>query len=238
MDCGLKELTSSNLVRCKGSLADLITSLERGLQVEAFRVKGYSNRGRFPEEVNITLTLEPKGSRLFLANLKVFCGRPPFYRPWVELYNIERELRVGREEVLVFAGSTLEDTVITLLSSHIGPAQPLFVEYIYDPETTRELDYGVPVAATRLGELLLRKGFTWFKLWYYPEGFMEGAPKIQAEKPINEARRLSHYEGIIAEIRDFIDRLSRDPGLSMRLIRAKSRALSVLKIIEDAMRDL
>jgi hypothetical protein len=33
---------------------------------------------------------------------------------------------------------------------------------------------------------MLKAGFTWFKIWYFPEGGNEGSPKIQGNKPLND----------------------------------------------------
>jgi hypothetical protein len=46
------------------------------------------SQGRFLEEENYTIHLN--GERLLFA--KVFYGRKPYYKEWVELFNIENEV--------------------------------------------------------------------------------------------------------------------------------------------------
>ncbi|MCS7106999.1 MAG: DUF1122 family protein [Acidilobaceae archaeon] len=132
-------------------------------------------RGRFREEHNVELLL----NGFVVLNLKAFCGRGP-YRAWVELFNIDSKLFLPHEPL-----------IYDWVSGSLGGGEPLYVEYSWDPETTFLLDLGVPTVLTRIGIELLQRGFTWFKVWYYPEGFMEGSPKIQGEKPrdLNQRRR-------------------------------------------------
>jgi hypothetical protein len=69
------------------------------------------------------------------------------------------------------------------------------------------IELGVPPHLTRLGFILLENGFTWFKDWYYPEGFMGGNPKLQAEKPINDEVKQKHLENLCIETTLFIDKV-------------------------------
>ncbi|AWR97128.1 DUF1122 domain-containing protein [Acidianus sulfidivorans JP7] len=62
----------------------------------------------------------------------------------------------------------------------------LFVTYDKDKDTLELISRGFSAIDTPLGFSLLKAGFTWFKLWYFPEGGNEGGPKIQANKPLNE----------------------------------------------------
>lgn len=124
--------------------------------------------------------------------MKAFCGRGP-YRAWVEIFSIDHGLFLPHEALLY-----------DWISSHLGPGEPLYVEYSWDPETTALLDLGAPAALTRIGLELLVRGFTWFKIWYYPEGFMEGGPKIQAEKPRDLNQRRRNMEEVCREVERFV----------------------------------
>ncbi|MFN3871326.1 MAG: DUF1122 family protein, partial [Aquificaceae bacterium] len=119
--------------------------------------------GRFIEEENITL--EKEGKRLLY--IKAFYGRRPYWKEWVELFNIEPE----------FFGSTWEKELYGIISKYF---RRVFVEYYEDKETLLELKRGKPPEETRLGSILKSLGYTYFKDWYYPEGWMEGGYKLQA----------------------------------------------------------
>lgn len=151
------------------------------------------SRGRFREEHNLVLIY--LGSH-HLLTAKSFCGRPP-YRAWLELFDIDP---------LLFP--RLEGAIYDWASAALGAAEPLYVEYLWDLETVMLLDRGAPPVLTRVGFELLRRGFTWFKVWYYPEGFMEGGAKLQAEKPLNEAQRRRNLEEVCSEARTFAERLT------------------------------
>ncbi len=172
-------------------------------------------------------TLRPRlvirdGGEETVLYLLVFLGRGEFYRAWIEVFGAKRELHLGRGS-LVFPGSELEARVLDAVSASLGPGERLFIEYLYDEETMRALELGVPAPATRLGYELFIRGFRWFKDWYFPEGFMEGGPKLQAEKPLGKR----HEERLLAETRKELEefirawRGSRDPVITGALERAQ-----------------
>jgi len=171
------------------------------LQVE-FTVKS----GRFPEEKNMEILLASENVQKRLLVMKVFYGRPPYYRRWVEVFSISRELTFN-SGIFRFIGSVYEERLIECLSRFLEGGERLFIDYMYDDETRRALELGIPPPLTRLGYMLLQRGFTWFKDWYYPEGFMEGGPKLQVEKPVDENSRKIHMEELCREVRDNLDRI-------------------------------
>ena len=181
-------------------LRALIESLEKGVTLGKYRVAAYkSSRGRFREEANIDVGLHREGGVVeHLVSVKVFCGRPPVYRPWVEVFNAS----IADEEagILGFHKSKVESWILDLAGEKLEGGESFFIEYYTDPETLRDLEMGVPVPATRLGYELLKRGFTWFKVWYYPEGFSEGGQKIQAQKPASPERMREHLEGILRDL--------------------------------------
>ncbi|MEM4624187.1 MAG: DUF1122 family protein [Thermosphaera sp.] len=181
LSSGLCSIIVNNIVEvfvgimpCEETLSNI-----NGLEVSIIR-----KPGRFIEEDNYEVILTYKGISKRLLVMKIFHGRPPYYRRWIEVFAINASLRWSDFEFR-FVNSEYEDRLLECLSSILGPGEWLYIEYLYDEETMRELERGSPPEQTRLGSKLIRMGFTWFKNWYYPEGFMEGGPKLQAEKASN-----------------------------------------------------
>lgn len=121
--------------------------------------------GRFVEEENITLAKD--GKRLMY--IKAFYGRKPYWKEWVELFHIDPS----------FFGSNFEDKLYQIISKYF---RRVFVEYYEDKQTLEELKSGKPAEETRLGSKLKALGYKYFRDWYYPEGWMEGGYKLQAER--------------------------------------------------------
>ena len=114
-----------------------------------------------------------------------FQGRPPHYRPWIEFTNINPRQY-----------PQIEDTILDIIAQNTPPATPLYIEYLWDKTTLKELETGTHPALTRLGAKLLIRGYTWFKDWYYPEGWLEGTQKLQAEKPQTPQQAKQHLKTI------------------------------------------
>ncbi len=164
--------------------------------------------GRFQEEINVEYYIGYGSSWSRLLALKLFKGRPPFYRRWIEVFLVMPRIELSGR-VIVFLGSDLERNFIDCLSQKVLPAEKLFIEYLYDAETTKALELGVPPHLTRLGFMLFENGFTWFKNLYYPEGFMEGGPKLQAEKPISEEAKIKQLKERCSEALDFVETIEK-----------------------------
>lgn len=201
-------------------LLGLSRAFREGFRVGRIAIRGRVWPGRFPEEYNIEARVESGGCSEPLFHVKVFTGRPPYYKPWVEVHSI-----LSSACGIPFGGA-VEDAVLDLVSSYVGPGERVFVEYEWDPSTIQELEAGIPPALSRLGYKLLLRGFTWFKDWYYPEGFMEGGRKLQAEKPVSPAHARRHLESIASEARALMDR-----GAPEGLGRVKSRARGILLLL-------
>ena len=114
-----------------------------------------------------------------VAHVRVFLGRKPYYRGWVEVYNVDWGLAKGPLERLIAAS----------VYRALEPGETIFFEYVGDWVTMSQLERGVPPEETRLGRVLASVGFTSIEDMYYPEGFMEGGPKLRAHKPLREQRR-------------------------------------------------
>lgn len=155
--------------------------------------------GRFVEEDNLKIALADESDTEFLLAMKVFWGRVPYYRPWVEVFSIIPEIKL-RDRVFKYFGSEVEKWLMVSLGNALPPGSSIFVEYVNDEITSQEISGGVYPPFTRLGYVILKSGFTWFKDWYYSEGLREGNIKLQAQKPlaqedfkrqINEIRRVA-----------------------------------------------
>lgn len=168
------------------------------------RIEIEERRGRFREEVNYEVSIVLGNIRQRLAVIKVFNGRPPYYRRWIEVFAITRELYIDNNSRASFKNSIYEEWILDCVSSQLGPGESLFIETIYDEETEKLIEKGAPPPLTRLGYKLLERGFTWFKAWYYPEGFMEGSTKIQAVKPLSDELASRNLLEICNEVRDYI----------------------------------
>ncbi|GAB6147960.1 DUF1122 family protein [Stetteria hydrogenophila] len=182
-----------------GDIQGFVDSFREGFRAGGVLVRGRIWRGRFPEEVNVEALVESSGCREPLFHVKVFSGRPPYYRPWLEVHTV-----YSRACGVSFDG-VIEDAVLDLAGLYAGPGVRVFVEYEWDRETLRELEAGVPPALSRLGYKLLVRGFTWFKDWYYPEGFMEGGRKLQAEKPVTRRQAEGHLRELAEQARALLE---------------------------------
>jgi len=167
-------------------------------------------QGRFAEEYNLDLSLEGES----LLTMKVFLGRKPYYAEWIEVFGIKPKLKSGHS----FFGSLLEEALLDAIAPYFSR---VFIEYFEDRETARELQKGVPPSLSRLGSELLKRGYTYFRDWYIPEGLMEGGHKIQAEKPKNEELKGKHLQKILEEYKEFVRKCSDEELVKRIEIRAK-----------------
>ena len=99
-----------------------------------------------------------------------------------------------------------------------------------DDETERGLKRRFPPAVTPLGKALLDAGCTWFKDWYYPEGWMEGGMKLQGNKPVSAESRTDGLAAVRAEVAHWLDAVEDGAGREDELLaRARERAREVLE---------
>jgi len=145
---------------------EIKSKLQRGIELpQGILALTSVQKGRFEEEENYVICLN--GKRLLFA--KAFYGRKPYYKEWIELFHVEED----------FFSSPAEDVLLSLFSKCY---RRIFVEYYQDPQTVKELKAGLPPEKTCLGSKLKALGYTFFRDWYYPEGWMEGGYKLQAER--------------------------------------------------------
>ncbi|MFX0113665.1 MAG: DUF1122 family protein [Candidatus Hodarchaeota archaeon] len=188
--------------------------------------------GRFIEERDLDIYLKGGAYETHLVYLKVFFGRKPYYRPWAEVFGINSTLNV-EEKKINFFDSLFESKLLSILSQSLGPGEPLYIEYFNDKETAQQLIRGVPYAISRLGYKLLLLGFTWFKDWYFPEGFMEGGQKLQGIKPLNDDVKDRQVQNIYTEVKEFLKSprvQSEDPYMPNAVERAYQLQSRILNI--------
>ena len=117
--------------------------------------------------------LEIRHGGRHVAYMRVFEGRRPHYRGWVEVYGVDWDVAKG----------PIERAIAAAVYRSLEPNEHIFFEYVGDWVTESQLQRGVPPENTRLGKILRSVGFVSIRDMYYPEGFMEGGPKLQARKP-------------------------------------------------------
>jgi hypothetical protein len=188
-------------------------------------------KGRFKKEFDLELCVGHGEQQEHLLFLKGFEGWMPDYRPWVELFSIQFTVSRGDKRI-EFADSEVEAGLLSLVASSLGPGSHVFVEYYGDDETRKSLEMNVPPAATRLGYKLLQLGFTWFKDWYFPEGFLEGGQKLQAQKPLDEVSRVRQLRSLGERLQAFLRSHSDTEG-DTPLSRSVVRAGAVLKSVDE-----
>lgn len=210
----------------------VIESLEKGLLTGDFTIFAKRvSRGRFPEEINLEINIKRGQSETYLMQVKIFKGLRPSYKPWAELFGIKAVVDLAGKSFPYF-GSNVEEHLLSLFSDPIEPGGKIFVEYYRDDETARGLNSGFPPPVTRLGYKLFERSFTWFKDWYFPEGFREGGQKLQGEKPLDARARKRQLDTIRMETQTFIKKQTETDRLEDYESRALERAKKVLRFAE------
>lgn len=151
------------------SIEALLEALAKELTPCSVQVT-HHRRGPYRELHRFLLKISCQG-REYRMGLTAFLGRPPHYRPWVELHDWDPGLyREGHLTPLLIALKTV-----------LPPGSLLYLEYIGEPQTRRMLERGSRLEETPLGKALLESGFGSLENLYYPEGYREGHPKIRAQ---------------------------------------------------------
>jgi hypothetical protein len=167
--------------------------------------------GRFPEERDAVLKIEGEGS---VGRLKHFAGRRSAgVPPWIEAGLVRDDEG--------FLGELVE-----ALASVLPAGGRLMVLY-GDDETERGLKRRFPPVVTPIGHALFRAGATWFKDWYYPEGWLEGEFKLQGNKPVSDESRREQLAGLRERVEAWLPEASDDDVA----VRARERAWAVLELV-------
>ncbi len=199
---------------------------EKKLNSYSYSVK--TSEGRFSNEIRFELFLasEHATSPQPVVHGRYFAGEA-YYRPWLEIHYNETIVLNSRNLSLMEKG--LDEKLFKHLSDLLPPASHIMVFYSNHPETEKALSVGVPPPATYIGYLLFQAGCTWFKDWYFPEGFMEGGVKLQGNKPLNDEHRRKALGKIKPELLQF---LNKDNGENRLFLEAEKRGKKVLDHIE------
>jgi len=208
---------------------NIVENFRKGISVTDFTIAAKSvMRGRFQEELDLDVHLKIDGTETHLLYLKLFRGRQPHYRPWMELFGIEKNIKIGNNTINYF-GSPLENSLLQFVAQFVDPGENLFVDYSRDHETRKQLELGIPAAVSRLGYKLYTLGFTWFKDWYFPEGFMEGEQKLQAERPLNKDEENRQRTAIYESVKSFLENIEPVYRADLHLNDVLDRSQRILK---------
>ena len=211
-------------------LEEAVKKMLDGISVDSFKIYAKKiSKGRSEREVNLEIYLQKDKEEGSLLYIKAFNGLRPHYKPWVELFNINNHLTL-KGEVVEYFDSILEDNLLNFFSGIIVPGGKIYVEYYQDKETLYGLSRGFPPVVSRLGYKLFALGFTWFKDWYFPEGWMEGGAKLQGEKPLDGEAKNRHIRNIHDEIPLFLGKDQADN--KTYVTRAVKRAREILIKLE------
>ncbi|MBS7251933.1 MAG: DUF1122 family protein [Candidatus Freyarchaeota archaeon] len=206
--------------------------------IEGFMVEGFHvfckrvTRGRFREEENLEIYVNRGGLDSRLLDVKVFYGRPPYHTPWIEFFNIIPPTVLGGEK-LEFFDSPIENELLTVFSQALSEGESIFVEYYEDEETRKQLGAGLPPPVSRLGYKLFMLGFTWFKDWYFAEGFWEGGQKLQGEKPNRESKS-RQLASIYIEAKSFLEKQQSQEKHDWYQVRAVVRAKNIISLLKGS----
>jgi len=189
------------------------------------------SRGRFIEETNFELylkTLEGETSVNPVVKGKYFSGRGEFYKPWLEIA-YDNLVKFGSSKIVDLSERGLDEKLFNYLSALLPLGAHIMVFYLNHEETRKGLEHGVPAPATPIGYLLWKSGFTWFKDWYFAEGFWEGDVKLQGSKPLNQETRRKE----LLEMGKELNRFLQEGREGKSFLDARKRAGEVLKRIEN-----
>ncbi|WXG39659.1 MAG: DUF1122 family protein [Candidatus Freyarchaeum deiterrae] len=213
-------------------LETAVEKLTSGVVVGNFTVYAKTvSRGRFREEVNLDVYLKEDELETRLLVIKIFYGRLPYHTPWVELSDISSLVNLGGKTIEYF-DSIFEDNLLSIFSQAIKPGASIFIEYFEDEETRRQLGAGLPPPVSRLGYKLFKLGFTWFKDWYFAEGFWEGRQKLQGEKP-NDESRIRQFKQIYIEVEAFLEKEQSLGEHEWYAVRAVVRAKNIINQLKE-----
>ncbi len=209
-------------------LEEAIKKIIKGIKINNFII--YAKRiskGRFLEEENLDIYIKREKLEKHLLYIKIFHGRKPYYKPWIEFFGINTKIDLGGR-IINYFDSIFEYKLLSFFSKFLNKGGKIFIEYYGDEETRKQLEAGIPPSITRLGYKLFKLGFTWFKDWYFPEGFMEGEQKLQAEKPMNDEEKNRQIEQIKDEVEKFLEKIRKLNKHESYMIKSIERARSII----------
>lgn len=219
--------------------ADIVAAAFEGRDVGGFRlVPRDFRKGRTERETyfNLFLARESTFSRNPVVQGLFFMGRGEYIRPWIEFrFDPRAAFPDGGEVDLDEMGITGD--VFALLGNLIPPGGSMMVIYgaerhLLSAETESGLKRKFPPQATPVGYRLWKAGFRWYKDWYFPEGWLEGAMKLQATRPLDENIRLLREAEAKKELEAFVSEMRRRSVPDPEAKRALARAEDILSALD------
>lgn len=203
----------------------------RNLNGYSYSVKTFE--GRFGNEIKFEIFLDAGDavSEQPVAYGIYFAGES-YYRPWLEVHYNET-VGIDSMDLSLMEGG-LDEKLFKHLSGLLPPASHIMVFYSNHPETEKALTLDVPPPATYIGYLLFQAGCTWFKDWYFPEGFMEGDVKLQGNKSLDQEHRKKALNNLKSELLQFLNKGKKDSEL---FLNAEKRGKKVLDFIENELQN-
>lgn len=188
--------------------------------------------GRFNNEIRFEIFLVEENTMTEqpVVHGRYFAGEG-YYRPWLEVHYNET-VRLNSDNLSLMEEG-LDEKLFKHLSDLLPPASHIMVFYSNYPETEKSLSVGVPPSATYIGYLLFMAGCTWFKDWYFPEGFMEGGVKLQGNKSLNNSHRRKALGKLKSELLQFLNK----EGETGSFLDDEKRAKKVLDYIENELKN-
>ncbi len=105
-------------------LGSLINKLIEGFYHSDLFITGKNlRRGRFREERDLEIYVKSDEKEFLPLRMKIFMGRKPYYRQWIELYDISPYLNISKRKA--FFGSELEFKLNRLIHDSLEPAGKL-----------------------------------------------------------------------------------------------------------------
>jgi len=227
------------------SPAEMMREALEGREAGGFKLRVRDFRkGRTDRETYFNVFLE-KGeatSTRPVAQGLYFMGRGEHIRPWVE-FRYDPGLSFSDGSAVDLEELGLTPVIFSLLGGLLPPGGSMMVIYGGEGhplmrETEKGLKRGFPPHVTPLGYHLWREGFRWFKDWYFPEGWLEGAMKLQATRPLDEEIRARREAQARQELSEFVSAAGRAGAEDPLLKGAVARAESILAALGEEREDL
>jgi len=211
---------------------ELIDGIKKGIEKNDSSLQGKNfEKGRIRNQEYFDLYMKKRDVEKRLMRMSIYKGEEPYYQPWVEMFSIKSSLMFDKKRFNYF-DSKVEAELLDFFTPRMVQGSRIFIEYQHDKKTMKELSLGVPEPCTRLGYKLFQRGFTWFKDWYFSEGFHEGNQKLQGEKPIDEEHRRNQIKHINNQVTNFLENLKKqkDEDIEKEVIK---RGEKILENIRD-----
>ncbi len=208
---------------------NIVENFKKGVSIMDYMVFAKNvMRGRFREELDLDVYLKKDSDEAHFMYLKLFQGRQPHYKPWIELFGIQGKIQIGNITIGYF-DSQLEISLLRYVAQSVEPGENIFVDYSSDQDTRRQLELGVPAVVSRLGYKLYTLGFTWFKDWYFPEGFMVGEQKLQAERALHKGEENRQKKVLYRSIKSFLENIEPADRTNPHLTDALDRSHKIIE---------